>query len=696
MRIQHVATPLIVSILYFALAVVSLNFATVEGNATLIWFSSGLAVAAVACYGPSILYGVYLAGFLASKYTGNTTEVSLLIALGNTLEPLVALLVLDRFQFSAKLHHLKDYLVLICSGMVGAIVSALLGGTALLLAGYIGHDLVLSVMTHWWMGNTIGVILLAPLLLLLAQTSFYQLIKTSYIELSLLLLVALYLSLTLFAGIPLLGWDSQNHYEHYIMIVLIWGLIRFNHQTISLIIMMFFSMGVWGFVQQKGFFFNGPESVNQDIQTLFQYIFILSLGSMSVAYMSKKQGTLSQALVKCQTEIYIFNQDDLQFEFINQSALSNLGLSNEQWQKLTILDIQSPETRHYVSNILESLKQSETPFEIYQSWHLRRDGSSYPVEVRLQQTEQAGHRFYLATANDISERLEHQMYKDLGDNVCEHSTQAVLICDGDTHIIRVNPAFIAITGYSADEVIGTKPNLLKSGKHDKSFFQAMHTKLDREGEWSGELYNRHKSGHIYLIHMTIKKIVNVVGGQVHYVSMFSDITAEREHTLQLKHSAEHDLLTALPNRKRLQEEFKYASAMANRQQQKVALLFLDLDGFKPINDTHSHQIGDRVLQKIAERLNNTVRDSDIVCRIGGDEFIILMTNIDDESVSHIVLNKIKKNIAQPMYIEGLTLQLSVSIGVAFYPTNAADLDSLISIADEEMYQDKQSERTKNI
>lgn len=695
MILHRVAIQAIISIVYFLLAIASYTFATVEGNATLIGFSSGLAVAAIARYGPNILYGVYLAGFLASKYTGNSADVSLLIALGNILEPLIALLILNRFQFSVKLYHLKDFLLLICSGMAGAIFSAVMDCTALLLAGYISHDLMLSVAVHWWMGNTIGVILLAPLLLFVVQTSFHKFIKTHYLELSLLLSVALYLSVTLFAGIPLFGQERQSNYAHYILIVLVWGLIRFNHQTIALITMMFFSMGMWGFVHQQGFFFNGVESFDADVQTLFQYIFILSVGSMTVAYMSKTQGVLSQALIKCQTEIYIFNQDDLQFEFINQSALSNLGLSKAKWQKMSLLDIQSPESRQYVSSILSRLKLDETTCEVYQSWHLRHDGSSYPVEVRLQQTEQAGHRCYLATANDISERLEHQMYKDLGDNVCEHSTQAVLICDENSHIIRVNPAFMAITGYSADEVIGAKPNLLKSGKHDKSFFQAMRNKLDQEGEWSGELYNRHKAGHLYLIHLTIKKIVNVASNKVHYVSMFSDITAEREHTLQLKHSAEHDLLTALPNRKRLHEEFKHASAMAHRQQQKLALLFLDLDGFKPINDTHSHQIGDRVLQKIAERLNNTVRDSDIVCRIGGDEFIILMTNIDDENVSQLFVDKIKKSIAQPMYIEGLTLQLTVSIGAALYPIDAADLDSLISIADDEMYQDKQSERPQD-
>jgi diguanylate cyclase (GGDEF)-like protein/PAS domain S-box-containing protein len=668
-----------------------LNFFSIaDGNAALVWLPTGLAVAAIVRFGPRILPGIYLSGVAASLYIGNNFELSLLFAMAYMMEPLVTLLILKKVNFSLKLYHFKDYLLLVVAGIGGSVVSAVIGSAALLLHNTTVINDFITVAIHWWFGNIIGLILLGPLLLLLSQTSFRSLLQNRSLEFGLLLLLASYIAITQFAGISLFGEKSNFSYAYYAVAVIIWAIIRFGHQTIALVQMILFSMGVWGLINQQGYFFTGIGIVEQNVDILFQYIFIVSLGSMGLAYTLKHQRLLSQALTKSINETYIFHQDDLQFEFINLSARSHLGLNEKNWQALTILDVQPDVSRQYVANVISNLKNSDNTYDVYQSQHQRVDGSTYPVEVRIEKAEQSGRHSYLATAVDITERIETQLYKDLGDSVCQHSTQGVVICNEKNEILRVNAAFSHITGYSEQEVIGKKPNMLGSGKHGTSFYEEMWATLEQKASWCSELYNRHQSGHLYLVDMTIKKFIHELGNKVHYMAMFTDITDEREQSLKLKHHAEHDLLTALPNRARLQQEFTYALAMVERQQKKLALLFLDLNGFKPINDTHGHQLGDQVLQKIALRLKTTVRESDIVSRVGGDEFVILMTNLDDTDNYQLVVNKIKAIIAKPMFFDEITVLLSVSVGNAIYPLDGADLDSLIMVADEAMYRDKQS------
>jgi diguanylate cyclase (GGDEF)-like protein/PAS domain S-box-containing protein len=456
---------------------------------------------------------------------------------------------------------------------------------------------------------------------------------------------------------------------------------------------MFFLAGIWGFNREQGFFYNGIEFEHHDLHMLFQYMLALSVGAMSVAYLSKTRKTLAQALMKSHTETFVFDKQSLHFEMINESARNNLGFINSDWARKTFLDIQTHEGKEVIRMIIDELKMHPNDIRVYKAWHQRLNGSTYPVEVRLQQIEQSGHEFLMATVNDITDRIQSQFYKELGDDVCQHTEQAVLICDENSNIIRVNPAFTRITGYSEEEVKGLTPKILNSGKHDKTFFTELFEYINLHGKWHGELYNRHKSGQLYLIEMSIKKIVNEVSQVTYYISIFNDITEERDKSIKLKHRAEHDVLTSLPNRKRLYDEYELAVAMAKRQENKLAVLFLDLNGFKPINDNYSHQVGDRVLQEIALRLGNAVRETDIVARIGGDEFVILMTNIEDETVVPAFIRKLKSSVAQPIQLDPLTLSLSVSVGTAFYPKQGRTLDDLISIADQAMYFDKQSQKS---
>ena len=689
--LAKVSMPAVTSLLYFCFALVSFHFSTIAGgSATLLWLPSGLAIAAILIAGPRVLIGIYFAGIAASLYIGNSLSLSLWFAVANTLEPVVAILLIKQLPFSKKLDHYNDYLYLIAAGMGGAVVSAFIGTMTLVAQEYISTESFLSVMIHWWSGNVLAIVLLAPLLLMLVQTSFHLALKNRKVEFGLMMLLVSYTSITVFAGYNLWGETEVSHYSHLAIGAIIWAIIRFNHQSLALIIMVFFSVGVWGFTNHQGYFFDGIKFIEKNIDLLFQYIFIVTLGTMGIAYTLKKQRTLSQALIKSKIETYICNKDDLQLAFINPSAQKNLGFEGKGWQGMSLLDIQTEESKEKLLILISEIGKSNSKHIVYQGWHQRRDLTTYPVEVTVEQIEQSGQQSYLATAVDISERIEQELHKELGDSVCKHSTQGVAICDENNQIIRVNAAFTQITGYSEEDVIGKNPSVLRSGNHGPSFYSEMWQALEQNRAWYGELYNRHEEGHVYLVKLTIKRLLHAAGNKVHYVAMFTDITAEREQTLQLKYNAEHDLLTELPNRLRLQQEFDFASALASRHDKKLALLFLDVDSFKPVNDLYGHAVGDSVLQHIAQRLKSAVRESDMVYRIGGDEFIILMGSLENDDTYQALAEKVKQKIAEPMSIDGVKIQLSVSVGGAIYPLHAEGLSELILTADKAMYRDKKS------
>jgi len=274
----------------------------------------------------------------------------------------------------------------------------------------------------------------------------------------------------------------------------------------------------------------------------------------------------------------------------------------------------------------------------------------------------------------------------------ETTTEGVLITDPDTNIIATNNAFSVITGYGQDEVLGKSPHILSSGKHDKAFYREMWSTLDREGNWEGEVVNRRKDGGVYTEWLRISAVRDNQGNATNYVAIFSDITSRKLSEEELHRRAHHDALTGLNNRLSFNERLDQDLARARRNKYKLALLYIDLDRFKPINDTYSHQVGDAVLREVADRLQSVVREIDTVARIGGDEFVVILAEIDTADHIEIVAAKIRKRLADPFEIEGNTLQVGASIGTSIFPDDATDSQQLMAIADAAMYRAKHQSR----
>jgi len=272
--------------------------------------------------------------------------------------------------------------------------------------------------------------------------------------------------------------------------------------------------------------------------------------------------------------------------------------------------------------------------------------------------------------------------------IFDNTDEGIVVTDPQVNIILVNEAFTDITGYTPEEVLGRNPHFQQSGRHDSKFYKDMWKILQKDGQWRGQLWNRRKNGEIYPAWENINIVKNSDGHITNYVAIFSDISVLKESEDRLKHLAHHDILTGLPNRLRFTANLEQSIEAAKRHSQKVALLFLDLDRFKRINDTLGHDIGDKLLIEFSERLKKCVRAEDTVARLGGDEFTVVLTEISHAEDASLIANKIVKVIREKFIFCGHTIDTSTSIGISIFPDDAKNCEELMKAADTAMYHAK--------
>lgn len=272
--------------------------------------------------------------------------------------------------------------------------------------------------------------------------------------------------------------------------------------------------------------------------------------------------------------------------------------------------------------------------------------------------------------------------------VFENSLEGIVITDKDANIINVNPAFTRITGYTLEEIKGKNPRILKSDMHDAAFYKNIWSSISREGKWSGEIWNKNKLGHTYPEWMTLSRIVNEAGETSHFVSVFHDISDIKKKEEVIQHQAYHDPLTGLPNRLYFKEQIKAAIARSERAEKKLALLYMDLDHFKEVNDSMGHAAGDDVLIETGRRLKALLRQSDTVARLGGDEFTVILEEIESKENAILLANRIISSITIPFTIKDESFKIGVSIGIAIFPDHSTNSSVLIQCADSAMYQAK--------
>ena len=334
-----------------------------------------------------------------------------------------------------------------------------------------------------------------------------------------------------------------------------------------------------------------------------------------------------------------------------------------------------------------------------QDWHLqplesRRNDeigdleSSFNEFVRRLET----YKRNLITENMI--RKETEIRLQLFEKVFEHANEGMSITDPDGEILAVNQAFTDITGYGAGEAVGQNPRILKSDRHDPDFYETMWHSLAVKGHWSGEIWNRRKSGQAYPEFLSISAVRDQYGETKNYVAVFHDISEMKTKEKQIEYMAYHDPLTGLPNRTLLKDRLEHAIIRARRDTKMLQLIFIDLDNFKDVNDSAGHAQGDELLKEAAERLDNVTRASDTVARLGGDEFIIMVTDVDDMMEIIGLVKRIQEAFAAPFDIDGNLFHITCSIGISVFPGDGEDADTLVRHADLAMYHSKDKGRNK--
>lgn len=302
----------------------------------------------------------------------------------------------------------------------------------------------------------------------------------------------------------------------------------------------------------------------------------------------------------------------------------------------------------------------------------------------------------VVVSHDITEKMQAEQWERIAATAFE-SQQGMFITDANGVILRINQAFTEITGYSADECLGKTPKLLRSGRHDAAFYAAMRATIESTGAWQGEIWNRRKNDEIYPEWLTISAVKDSAGQLTHYVSTLTDITMRKAAQEEIRHLAFYDALTGLPNRRLLLDRLRLAQVSSSRHERQGALLFIDLDNFKTLNDTLGHDMGDRLLQHVARRLSDCVRERDTVARLGGDEFVVMLEDLgrrpeDAAAQTRNVAGKILDVLNQPYDLTGHEYHNTPSIGITLFGDGKDGIDELMKRADLAMYEAKAAGR----
>ena len=308
-------------------------------------------------------------------------------------------------------------------------------------------------------------------------------------------------------------------------------------------------------------------------------------------------------------------------------------------------------------------------------------------------------QMYLDDLREALEQRDQALAKSrrtlqLAERVIESSFEGIMVTDKDVCIEFVNPAFTQLTGYTAEEVIGRSPDLLSSGRHDSEFYRRMWNSLETHGYWRGEIWNRRKTGELYLELLTITAITDDDGNTTHYAGLFTDITQNRKNEEQIRQLAYYDALTGVPNRRLLEDRLEHAIRHAHRKEMLLAVMFMDLDRFKEVNDTLGHAVGDDLLLQFTTRVKDCLREDDTLARLGGDEFIVLLPEMERLSDVFAVADRLIEANKRPYQINGNQINVGSSIGISLYPEDGTTVQELINGADIAMYRAKREGRNR--
>lgn len=422
------------------------------------------------------------------------------------------------------------------------------------------------------------------------------------------------------------------------------------------------------------------------------------ISKILVRYSEEMDTRFKTAVINAISEGVFISDAQKQIVYVNQAFTQITGYSFPEIYYNKCGFLQGPGTSQQIWDGVCLALQKENSFK-GEILNYRKDGRPYWTEMTIDPIRDYRGNItnYIGIQRDITERYELLERLRVAAKALD-AQEAIIITDSQQRILEVNKAFTKVTGYTAHDVLGKTPVVLKSGRQSPAFYQEMWREIEKNGSWQGELWNRRKNGDIYPEWLSISAVTNDGGLVTHYIAHFMDISRRKAQEARLEHLATHDALTNLSNRYALDEELNRAMACADRNANRLAVCMLDLDNFKPINDTFGHDAGDQVLQVLAKRLRDNLRKTDFLARLGGDEFVLLVEDWKHLHTLKTVIDKIGKVVRAPITLEnGKTVNLGLSMGVCIYPFEEGDnRDDLLRLADQALYEAKahKTDRTR--
>lgn len=719
----------LVALLYLGAAQGGLALAVVHGNVTAVWPPSGLALAALLLFGLRYWPGVFLGAFAVNWLTGVSPLACTLIAIGNTAECLIGAYLIQRWcQDNPPFSRVSDTLKFVLVGALFATtIAAGIGAGSLIITGAAAKGLFADLFLTWWLGDATGMLVFTPLIVtwLLQPNPGWGLERTA--ELLLLSLCTVALSYLVFGGSPV--FDHIHHPIAFVILpAVIWAALRFGTHGAATSIFMISLIAIWGTAQGAGPFVQ--SNLNESLLLLQGFIGLSAIMSMILcatvsereyaeARLHESQKNLERRVLERTKELAdtntILQESEQRLSMAQRIAhmgnwdwdlASNAIYWSDEIYRILGLVPQSSDISYdmfinaihaddvaLVKSTMSKTLDQRLPYNLIHRV-LLPNGDQRVVRVQGEVTHDRANNplRMVGTLQDITEEHAAQDKLRQAATVFETTADGVLITDRDINIVAVNKAFCKITGYNEHEVLGKNPRILQSGRHDADFYENLMSTLKSKGKWQGEIWDRRRDGSVYPKWQTISSVTDEAGRLTHYVGVFSDTSAIKQSEEKLQHLVHHDALTDLPNRLLLNARLRHALQLAHRENQQIAVLFLDLDRFKNINDTLGHPLGDRLLELVAKRLRLCVREEDTLARLGGDEFVMVLERHNDSRHAAALAQEVLDELAKPIELNGHDVFITASVGISIYPQDGRDETSLLKNADAAMYMAKNQGR----
>lgn len=706
-------------LLYTLSMVITLLFLTTFGHISIIWLPSGVGLAMLLLYGTQVVPSIFIGALLGYFFMEHTLMLSW--SLSNTLEPMMIVCLLRCFtgkdiHFNTALTRPYDYLTLALAGTLAASVAASIGIATLWSMHALTPPQLLLGWLHWWMGNFLGIVVVAPFIVI-----WRNLPHDWYSHKRLLEAVLCFGLALLFGQVIFFEWLTNNishsAYLYTTFLFITWSALRFGRHGVLLVIGITAIQALLGALQGTGLFAYDIEQTG--LVNFWFYIMVLTIVGLSLALTInalklvesnlREQKNFLNAVLENEPEcVKVLDTEGKPMQ-MNRAGLAMLGLDNfAELQQMNLMEFIVAEDRAAFIDLFERGCIGETGMLEFRV--ISRLGNARWLETHSTplRDEIGTISAVLSVTRDISERKQaelamHQTQTELAHAneelqlaalVYQYSSEGMIVTDADNAIITVNPAFTKMTGYTLAEIIGKNPNVLSSGRQDETFYQELWQSLNSTGHWRGEIWNRRKNGEEYAGLLTINTIFNTDNSVHRRVALFSDITEKKKSDELIWQQANFDALTGLPNRRMFHERLTQEINKARHFHQLFALMFLDLDHFKEINDTLGHDQGDELLQEAASRLQRCVRNSDMIARLGGDEFVVIFPELTHAACLDDMAKKILLSLTEPFFLQKQTAYISVSIGIALYPNHASNASDLIKNADQAMYASKNRGRNR--